>query len=238
MTNYDYNSIPVGYYDLVFKRGKGIQSAWHNLKFSFLIKFIPNSGTHLDVGCGPGTFVGNFRNSLPTIGIDISENQINYANENYKNNNLNFIHLKSRQFPFPNNSVDSVSLVEVIEHLRVDDINELLAEIKRCLKSNGVLILSTPNYSSMWPFLEYLVNKFSKLSYEDQHISKFNTHTLVNLMKKNGFKVKSSGTFLFLSPFLAFFSWKLSLLTFKIEHRFTRFRFGFLSFCIAVKSEN
>ena len=30
------NSVNSGYYDIIFKREKGIQSAWHHIKFNFI----------------------------------------------------------------------------------------------------------------------------------------------------------------------------------------------------------
>ena len=48
-----------GYYDEVFKRKSGIQSAWHHIKFDFVEKKIKDSNKHFDNGCGAGTFLGN-----------------------------------------------------------------------------------------------------------------------------------------------------------------------------------
>ena len=52
------NSISEGYYDLIFKKKRGIQSAWHHIKFKYIKNKIRKSKLHLDIGCGPGTFLG------------------------------------------------------------------------------------------------------------------------------------------------------------------------------------
>ena len=44
MKNIDYynHSVQSGYYDIVFKKNKGIQSAWHHIKFNYIKKKISN----------------------------------------------------------------------------------------------------------------------------------------------------------------------------------------------------
>ena len=61
-SDFDYNAIPVGYYDKVWEKQKGTQSFWHDSKFRFLFKNISEKSYafQVDIGCGPGTFLGNF----------------------------------------------------------------------------------------------------------------------------------------------------------------------------------
>lgn len=49
--------------------------------------------------------------------------------------------------PLDDNTIDLVLFQEVIEHLYNSDL--IMAEIGRVLKPNGLLILSTPNLSSI-----------------------------------------------------------------------------------------
>ena len=74
-----YDSIEWGYYDRVFRRCAGIQSKWHHLKFARIRSEMSNYDTHLDIGCGPGTFIGTLKSSALSVGVDIAENQIAYA---------------------------------------------------------------------------------------------------------------------------------------------------------------
>ena len=72
MTNFDYENIPIGYYDDVLQiglsSGKGIQANWHNKKFLSVYELIQNCKVHLDYGCGPGTFIGNY-SRLESVGF-------------------------------------------------------------------------------------------------------------------------------------------------------------------------
>jgi SAM-dependent methyltransferase len=234
MKKFDYDSIPAGYYDDIYKKFSGVQSSWHYLKFLFINHFIPNENYHLDFGCGPGTFLGNFRHSQ-CIGVDISSEQIDYANKAYSSSHRIFKKIDSSGLPFEDSTFDSISLIEVVEHLDHETINFVLKECYRCLKKNGTLIISTPNYNSLWPVLEFIVNKLSSLSYLDQHITKFNTASLASLATSHNFKIQQKGSFLLFSPFTAFVSWALSKHIFKLEKSFNNLNIGFLSFCFCEK---
>ena len=52
------------------------------------------SNLHLDIGCGPGTFLGILNKK--SIGIDVSQNQIKYAKKNYSNKKIKFISYKNK----------------------------------------------------------------------------------------------------------------------------------------------
>ena len=223
---YDGN-IEAGYYDQIFLKKKGIQSAWHNIKFNFFKEKIKTKKLHLDVGCGPGTFI-NMLNKT-SIGIDISKNQILYAKKKFKNKKFKFKQFR-KKIPLKSNSVDTISLIELIEHLNNRDLIFLIKECKRVLKKDGIIHLSTPNYYSFWPILEILINYFSSLSYKHQHINKFNRKKLLNFFKKNGFFIKKYETFIFISPFLALFSFKISIIVSKFEKILKMLFPGFLMY--------
>ena len=92
---YDGN-IESGYYDKVFAKKTGIQSAWHNIKFNYFQRKIKTKKLHLDVGYEPGTFV-NILNKK-SIGIDVSKDQINYAKKRFKNKKFQFKAFKKNSF--------------------------------------------------------------------------------------------------------------------------------------------
>ena len=72
---FDYETITPGYYDLIFRRGRGAQSKWHHLKFARVAEEIAGCSRHLDIGCGPGDRLS----SLPEVnytGFDLDPNYI------------------------------------------------------------------------------------------------------------------------------------------------------------------
>ena len=226
---YDHDFVPIGYYDKVYKIKKGIQSKWHNQKFNFIKERMKDYKNHLDFGCSAGTFIGCLNEKKKSIGVDISIEQINYAKKKYKRKKHNFFFSKL-PLPFRDESFDVVTFLEVIEHC--DDIqnNIIIKEIYRLLKPNGILIITTPNYSSLWPLLEKIISFVGSIDYTKQHINKFNKKKLNNFLRLNNFFKVEDMTFIYLAPFFASISWKLAGYIEKIENNFFKTNFGFL-FC-------
>lgn len=226
---FDYEKIPDGYYDEVFHKNSGIQSAWHHLKFEKVAQELKGVGKHLDVGCGPGTFIGNFQKFTSGIGIDLSFSQIEYARNKYKDQkNISFEVSRDGVMPFGDAIFDQASMIEVIEHLDVQNSNQLLKDIFRVLKPGGQIVVTTPNYGSLWPILEIIVNKTSKVSYEEQHIQKLKRKQLKQILESAGFTNVNVKSFLFQAPFLAALSWGLSKSFFKLENAIGLNPIGFL----------
>ena len=202
--SFKYESIQEGYYDNIFHERKGIRSAWHHAKFEFVKKNINKKNIHLDIACGPGTFL-SLLNNKKSFGIDISKNQINYAKKKYGSKNKKFIVLKDK-LPFKRNSIDSISLIELIEHLPLKKIQKILDDSFNCLKKNGEIYITTPNYLSLWPILEIILNLISSVSYKDQHITKFNKFNIKKIVDDKKFKIVSIKSFILFGPFLSFIS--------------------------------
>lgn len=231
---YDYETIPIGYYDKIFCKQKGVQSCWHYLKFFGVKKRIPpETQTLLDVGCGPGTFLGNFMDdSIQAVGFDISSSQISYATNKYGKENLTFI-AGEGDLPFSSASFDVITCIELIEHLDNQEIEKLLKECHRVLKPGGKFIITTPNYKSLWIFLEKLLNKLSPVSYEHQHITHFNKKSLKRILEKNNFSVEVK-SYLGFAPFLSVISWGLAKCAAKYE-KWIENNYGFLLIGSCVK---
>ncbi len=83
------------------------------------------------------------------IGIDISEDAIEYAKTRYTSENLKYQKIndiQSEPLPFIDNEFDVVISFQVIEHiLKVD---KFLSEIQRVLRKNGIFIVATPDRST------------------------------------------------------------------------------------------
>lgn len=235
--DYNYENIPVGYYDDIFHRGKGIQSKWHQLKFK---RFRMEMGTfrnHLDIGCGPGTLIGSLPGNSPSLGVDIASNQIAYAQSHYAGTNKIFKTIVPGKLPFDDNSFDLITLVELIEHIEDEGCEALLSEATRTLEPGGRIIVSTPNYQGLWPIVEALVNRLGDVSYEDQHINKFDRERLECLMRKIGLHQVEVSCYMFASPFAAALGWGFSDLIEKLEPDWLVKRTGLLLIASGTKPE-
>ena len=208
---YDYDGIGPGYYDDVFRRCAGIQSKWHHLKFRHVYANFPAGvRDHLDIGCGPGTFIGTLPQEIRCIGTDLASAQIDYANREYGSPTRSFVCVRDDTLPFEPARFDAVTLIELIEHLQPAAIDRLLKEVRRVLRPGGRLLLTTPNYAGFWPLLEKVVNARAPVSYENQHITFFTPEKLQSLLDAQGFADVRVTTFQGVAPFVAAVSWKLA----------------------------
>ena len=223
-----YDSIEWGYYDRVFRRCAGIQSKWHHLKFARIRSEMEHYDTHLDIGCGPGTFIGTLKSAALSIGVDIAEDQIAYAQSRYGSPNHQFKWVDSGPLPFEAGTFQVVTIIELIEHLSMEDNLALMQEAFRVLQPNGLVLVSTPNYASLWPLVERLVNRFGEISYAHQHITRFNRTSLDALMEQAGFCLTRVDAYQFVSPFLASLNWRLADVVYRLEPKYLVSRLGLL----------
>ena len=98
----------------------------------------------LDVGCGTGYGSSILAdNARAVLGVDISEEAIGFARKNHERTNLRFLVADCCQLSLRSESAEGVVCFEVIEHLL--DQETFLGEIRRVLKRDGLLVISTPN---------------------------------------------------------------------------------------------
>ena len=113
--------------------------------------------TVLDLGCGAGHGSNMLAKKYKkVVGVDISEEAIGYAKNNWSLPNIEFVIGNSMDLPFEDNSFDVVASFEVFEHL--NDWKKFLSEIKRVLKPKGIVYISTPNKTLYSPGTKKPIN--------------------------------------------------------------------------------
>jgi ubiquinone/menaquinone biosynthesis C-methylase UbiE len=218
---YDYETIAVGYYDEIFHRNKGVQSKWHQQKFARIRTEIGRPKKHLDIACGPGTFIGTLTDEIESVGVDIAKNQIDYATKTYGGRTgAHFQQISEGPLPFEKGQFDCISIVELIEHLKQGAVQPLLVEACRVLQPGGRIIVTTPDYGGLWPAVEWFVNRLGDISYEDQHINKFRKKRLYDTLEASGFRNINIKSYLFAAPFAAALGWRFADMLEAIEPAF------------------
>lgn len=103
----------------------------------------------LDLASGEGYGSNLLATSAKLVhGVDLSSEAIEHSKKKYSKDNLFFTQGNAVNIPFENESFDVVVSFETIEHH--DQHNEMMQEILRVLKKDGILIISSPdklNYS-------------------------------------------------------------------------------------------
>jgi SAM-dependent methyltransferase len=213
-----YQEIEPGYYDRVYRCGRGTQWFWHHHRFLTVEKLLPQPCARiLDLGCGPGTFLGNLKSPFRYgLGIDLATAQIEFAQRTYSQPNLEFRAADVRGLAV-DEPFDAVVSIEVIEHLPPAETQPFLRTVRAILKPGGVIILTTPNYRSLWPLLERLVSRVGPVDYTRQHINPFNVSRLEAEITEAGFRDIQSETFFVLAPFAAALSDRLARGMFRAE---------------------
>ncbi|PWT79007.1 MAG: hypothetical protein C5B58_14485, partial [Acidobacteria bacterium] len=98
----------------------------------------------LDIASGEGFGSDILANTARTvIGVDIVADAVRHAAIRYQRENLQFRQGSCTEIPLENSSIDLVVCFETIEHL--DEHKATMAEIKRVLRTAGVLIISSPD---------------------------------------------------------------------------------------------
>ncbi len=119
----------------------------HLNRYYFAKQFVQEKAV-LDAACGTGYGTAILAQKASDVtGIDISKEAIEYARKTYSDENIRFVEGSVTELPFDRNSFDTVISFETIEHIGEAEQKAFLKEIKRVLKENGVLVISSPNRS-------------------------------------------------------------------------------------------
>lgn len=147
----------------------------------YIINFVDNTtrGKILDIGCGLGWFLSAIDNNWTKYGVELSK----FASEHAKKYGeiYNGAFLTSN---FEYDYFDVILLHHVIEHL--DDPISNLKKIKNNLKTNGILIIGTPDFDSG---CARLFGKNYRLLHDKTHLSLFSNDSMHRFLRDHGFEI-------------------------------------------------
>ena len=135
---------------------------WH--RYHWIAPLIKNKNI-ADIACGEGygsALISTMASHVTAV--DIDKNVISEAKEKYSElKNISFQSKSALKTDIKEKSLDTVVSFETLEHL--EEHEALLHEFKRILKSNGTLIISTPDklvYSGDGDHNEYHVKELTE----------------------------------------------------------------------------
>ena len=214
--SFDYHSVAGDYQYRALHSGHPMQRFWHRGKLTMIDQLIRprlRAGSRLlEIGCGAGNLLlqAVVPGSYP-VALDLSMQALTFVRSRLEEANSDTqapsgfacTQAIGEYLPLEDESFDCVLMSEVIEHLEVPQIS--IREAARVLRPGGRLLITTPNYRSFWPLMEWVVDRLNmapKMAGE-QHISRFHPASLKRLLIESGLTLDYAGSIYNLSPFLA-----------------------------------
>ncbi len=151
------------------------------------IKIFKYGGRLLDIGCNIGLFLNEARTAgFDTTGVELNADCAEYARTHFK---LNVYSDYLHNIAFEAGSFDVVTMYDVLEH--IPDLHGILDEIRRILKTDGMLIVQSPNIDSL--MAELSKSAWGWLSPPD-HLYHFTPGALSSLLAHAGYRVQLTKT--------------------------------------------
>ena len=217
--SFDYHSVAGDYQYRAMHSGHPMQRFWHRGKLIMIDQLIRphlQAGSRLlEIGCGAGNLLlqAAVGGSYP-VALDLSMQALTFVRSRLEEaesapealSGFTCTQAIGESLPFREDVFDCILLSEVIEHLEAPQIS--IREAARVLCPGGRLLITTPNYRSFWPVMEWAVDRLNmapKMAGE-QHISRFHPASLAKLLAESGLKMEYAGSIYNLSPFLSLVS--------------------------------
>jgi SAM-dependent methyltransferase len=161
------------------------EEIWSHLSSKYKIRrlkpYLNSSARVLEIGCSTGKLVemASRAGVAESIGLEKSERKVALG----RLLGRNIVDKYLDECNFPSNYFDIIQAHHVLEH--IPNLKEVLNEVHRILKTNGIFYVIVPRYNSI----------FTKNSpnwegwYPQKHFWHFTDKTLVKLLAEHGFEV-------------------------------------------------
>lgn len=168
-----------------------IDKASRDHAISQLKKYLPNKeSVILEVGCSSGYMLNRLKQTFPqaiVMGSDVVTEPLEKLAQHLPN--TPFFRFDLMHCPLPDNSVDGIILLNVLEHI-ADDV-EAINQIYRILKPEGIVIIEVPAGPNLYDIYDRIMLHFRR--YKLSHLN--------TLLKKKNFRIlKKSHLGFFLYP--------------------------------------
>ena len=143
----------------------------HIASYQFALQYVTGKKV-LDYGCGSGYGAQILsENAQSVTGVDVSNEAVSYAKENFTSNNLTFKNIDE----LADEKFDVIVSFQVIEHVRND--KTYLKKLKELLNPGGILLLTTPDKENrLFNYIQKPWNKY--------HLKEYSAKSIETLIKQ------------------------------------------------------
>lgn len=180
-----------------YSPGNKIVIYYSKLMYQLACEYCKKNDQILDLGCGLGWGANLLSGKGMVKAIDIDKKTIQRARKRYfKNKKVKFIQADAINLSFKDQQFDIVVSIENIEHVK--NWRKYVKEVKRVLKKDGLLFLTTPNRGHLGKVLRKLIGL--KTFKNRFHHHEFIEEELISFFLKQNFKVEKLRRFIFCLP--------------------------------------
>lgn len=156
----------------------------HLHRYEEVIKSLSGNEIILDIACGSGygTHLLSDKSTGKVYGGDLSSEAVNLCKNSWNKDNLSYETMDGANLKFNDDFFDVVVSFETIEH--TTGFNEMIEELKRVVKPNGIVYLSTPNIK---------INSPSGVIKNPYHIQEWDYDEFLNILRSHFRKFKLYG---------------------------------------------
>jgi len=160
-----------------------------NAIITFAERYVPLAGRRvLDYGCGPGFLLERLlQRGIRAEGLEFSRESVDQVRKRCGDHPLfgGITLADSVPSPIPDESVDAVFLVEVLEHLPPGQLEQTLGEIRRILRIGGFLVAMTPHDEDI-EVLKTICPDCGCIFHPWQHVNSFTSAYMTSLLRDHG----------------------------------------------------
>jgi glycosyltransferase involved in cell wall biosynthesis len=160
------------------------QRYWQRRRHHITVLWGRGAGRVLDAGCGSSLIVQSLNN---VIGMDFNFAKLRFL----RRYEIPLVNASAFALPFKDGSFDCVISSQVIEHIRYDE--SLFSEMRRVLRTGGMLILGTPDYATLgWRIIEPIYGLLMPGGYKDEHITHYTLDQLREILGRYGIVIEET----------------------------------------------
>ena len=161
--------------------------------FLEILKYVPQEGTVLDVGCGYGIFSNLLSLSSPSrqvIGLDISEDKIAVAQKTVAGRrNIHFVAGETSERLADPNICDAIVMIDLIHHVPYEGQARLIRWSYRRLATHAMLIVKDVDTQPIWKhWCSYLHDIV--VNHAWGRLFFVSSETLEGMLRESGFAVQ------------------------------------------------